>query len=340
MEQAQHEGTNGVQQAPTKGRFLSKLQPLLLGAGVIAGVFAACVEDPKSVYDGPSFGATIAADNLENPVDAVPSPDASVIYYIAEKGGVPTVFKVSAAGGTSTAIHSGAPFVDPRGIVTSSDGDTLYIADPGAKAVFALAVDGTSPPEVVSGTADTVPAAVDLKDDGGVDRLYIAGRDSKNTAALMMVDAAGGTLQSITAGTPMVEPDGVAVLSDGDVYIADRAAASGVAPARLFVWGGDPGVTNMGMKMVPGTPMGLAITANENVLLVSTLNADTGASEVVLLEMHNHENVWIQPIEGSTTSGGVHCSRLKNVCAWAGFNRVFKVVVGDGTSSSPGGIGG
>ncbi|MBK8254836.1 MAG: hypothetical protein IPK82_19525 [Polyangiaceae bacterium] len=321
-----------------KARCLSNLQPLVLGAGLLAGLFVACTDDAiRPTEGGPTFGATIAADNLENPVDAVPSPDASVIYYIAEKDGIPTVFSVDASGGASTSLHSGATFVAPRGVVTSSDGETLYVADPGAKAVFALPVDGSSAPEVVAGTGDIAAAAIDLKEEGGTDRLYIAGKDLSGEAAVMAIDAEGGTLETLSSGMPLMEPDGVAATSDGYVYIADRAAGGGSVPGRVFVWHGGSTVSDMGLKMVPGTPTGIAVNANENVALISTLNAETGASEVILLQ--NLNNVWIQPIEGSSTSGGVHCSREKNVCAWAGFNRAFRVTVGDVTSSSIGGAG-
>src|SRR3954468_1952254 len=104
---------------------------------------------------GVSFSATTKATL---PWDAVPSPDGSTIYYTAfAKDGTPAVFSVPAAGGDATVLASGAPLVMPLGLDVSSDGKTLYVADPwtaGAdgNAVFAVSTAGGSTPTAVAGT--------------------------------------------------------------------------------------------------------------------------------------------------------------------------------------------
>lgn len=307
---------------------------LRLGARLLAvcalGV-ASCVTGSGGT-GMPAFGATVAAESPDQPFDATPSPDGATTYFITI-GATPAVQSVPTNGGTPTKLHEGAPLVAPRGIATSTDGATLFVADPQA-GVLALPASGGTP-MVVAGTEALAPTALDVRAEGGADTLYLTGKvDGK--AALLKIPAAGGAATTLASGAPFVDLDGVATTSDGYVYVCDRAAGGGSTLGRLFaVRGGDLG--DLGFEFAPGTPCGIGLNREENLLLVSALDPVTGASQVLLIQ--NLDNHWVQPIEGSDYSGGVHCADLANVCTWAGKSRVYKVVTGSLTSSSIGGAG-
>lgn len=314
------------------------LRLVIAGAAVAAIAVAAC-DDNAPTSEQPPFSATVAAETAENPVDATPSPDGNHIYFIASDNGAPAIFLVDAGGGAQMKIFSGAPLVAPRGIVASTDGKTLYIADPKADnggALFALSADGQSAPVAVPGTEGTEPTALDLMEGAKGDEIRFTGVDAKGSPAVFKIAASGGTAETLTSGAPLVEPDGIVATNDGYLYITDRAAATGKKSGRVFMFNGED-LRDLGLEFAPGSPTGIAINADQNLALISTLNGDTGQSEVLI--MQNTRNVWVQPIDGSTVSGGVHCSRTADLCAWAGPKKVFGVIIGGVFSSSIGGAG-
>src|SRR5262245_50367507 len=102
---------------------------LVIGVGVAAAALAAnCAHDESDpAQDAPVSAATAVATDLDGPADAVPSPDAASVYFIARDGGEPAVFQVAASGGATTVLFAGPPLANPRGIVASADGTKLYI---------------------------------------------------------------------------------------------------------------------------------------------------------------------------------------------------------------------
>ena len=63
-----------------------------------------------------------------------PIPTGKTVYYTALDPTLgPGVFKVPVGGGTPTTLHAGAPFAAPFGIATSTNGSSLYVADPASE---------------------------------------------------------------------------------------------------------------------------------------------------------------------------------------------------------------
>ena len=65
-------------------------------------------------------------------VVATPDPDGQQIYFTATGQAGSGVFGVPFAGGATRAVAVGDPFVAPRGLAISTDGQQLYVADPEA----------------------------------------------------------------------------------------------------------------------------------------------------------------------------------------------------------------
>ncbi len=101
--------------------------------------------------------------NFKTPLDSTPDPDGNVIYFTATGTKGNGVSRVPAAGGDAVEVTTGAPFVAPRGISISGNGQQIYVADPqsaGANGklgqIFAVAISGGNATSV-KGTEGTAP---------------------------------------------------------------------------------------------------------------------------------------------------------------------------------------
>jgi hypothetical protein len=293
--------------------------------------------NPTSDGSPPGFVANAAATNLDKPLDAVPSPLGDMVYFIAGTASGRGVFSVPVPNGKVLTLLSGAPLVAPRGIATSSDGKLLYVADPSADAIFQLPANGGAP-AVVAGTAGTKPRALDVRDEPNGDQIFFAGTNAKGEPAIFQLPASGGTPKVLGAGKPFVTPDGVAVTSDGFVMVSDRDAKKGTdLPGEFIVIHPTGEIHEQPTRYLPGEPAGIGLNSSESNLLFSTLNKDTGASEVILYHDKNQPN-YVQTIPNSKVSGGVHCSHKREVCAWAGYTTVYSLKLAPSPGSTPGGV--
>src|SRR5690242_771897 len=137
-------------------RVLLALSALLV-AVVAAGCGAPAAQSPalgNDVVKG--FDPATQSGQYQRPLDSVPNPDATTIYFTATGPKGPGVFQVPAAGGAAVEIATGAPFAEPVGIAISSDGRQLYVADPKAGQIFVVPVAGGAP-AALSGTEKTAP---------------------------------------------------------------------------------------------------------------------------------------------------------------------------------------
>ncbi|MGI8551416.1 MAG: hypothetical protein ACR2PL_11620 [Dehalococcoidia bacterium] len=134
-----------------------------------------------------NFGALSATllvsggKDFVTPLDAVPDPDGTTVYFVATTAGGGTgVFSVPASGGAVKTLLSGAPLASARGISVASNGRTLYVADPsagdGKGAVLALSPKGGGY-VFVAGTEGTALRAIDVVKAGGADTLSFTGTD-------------------------------------------------------------------------------------------------------------------------------------------------------------------
>ena len=268
---------------------------------------------------GVSFSATTKATL---PWDAVPSPDGSTIYYTAfAKDGTPAVFSVPAAGGDATVLASGAPLVMPLGLDVSSDGKTLYVADPwtaGAdgNAVFAVSTAGGSTPTAVAGTQGTAPQGVTVVGD----QLYFSGINPSNAgqAAIYKIAVGGASDATIvTQGTRLIAPSGLAVAKDGTVYVLDRLASGNGLVAVLRVQSNK--VDTIASDVRTGGQMaGITLTLDESTLLVSSLDKTAGTAQVLAITLSTMQPSIINDvIKVNTAAGGLHRAHDANIFAWA-----------------------
>jgi YD repeat-containing protein/probable HAF family extracellular repeat protein len=163
--------------------------------------------------------------------------------------------------GEAKVVASGAPFVDPVAVAVSPDGNTLYVTDYSANAVFRLPVDGGTPTLLASGPLLENARGITISPDGKT--LYIAGF---GRGEILSVPVAGGQPTVIASGAPLVTPHGIAVSPDGStLYIADHYAG---AVFSVSTTGGQPTVVADGFA-IPG-PAFLDISTNGKTLYLST----------------------------------------------------------------------
>jgi DNA-binding beta-propeller fold protein YncE len=254
------------------------------------------------------------------PWDATPSPDGDMIYFTASARFGAGVFAVPASGGEVTEVATGDPFVAPLGLAASTDGQMLYVADPGAAAgqgegqLFAVSISDGGVHPLVEGLA---PRGVEVKAEDGADMVYFTGTASDDGAvAVWKLPAAGGEPQVVAKGAPLVEPMGVAIANDGTVYVVD-AAASGNGLGSVFRIR-DGVVESIADYFRAGAPAGATLTLDESVLLVSALDTNRDSAQVLLIELASgQKGVITTVISANSGSGGVHRAHNSNFFAWA-----------------------
>ncbi len=262
--------------------------------------------------------------------DATPDPAGTTIFFTAvdaTKG--PGVFQVPANGSnlTPSEVTAGAPFVAPFGIATSTDGATLYVADPGADSgatynngvIYSLSSAGGTP-TVVSGTANYQPRGLEVFSDNGTDILYFTGRDPATGApGIFKIAAAGGAAAPLATGAPFVDPSGVAIAADGSFYVADTIAAGSHTAQFFHVTDGTAApqpvnFPNTALPVIVGFPAGIALSLDGKTIYVSG-NSPVDHSDSLITITGNSTTVISNP--GFLEAAGLHRAKAANVLAWA-----------------------
>ncbi|MFN2608110.1 MAG: hypothetical protein ABR511_09475 [Acidimicrobiales bacterium] len=259
------------------------------------------------------------------PLDATPAPDGGTVYFssIGDRG--TAVVAVAGTGGALTTIAEGSPLATPSGLATSVDGGTLYLADPGTAhggAVLAVPTapsptGGTARPAVVEGTAGWSPRGLDVVSQAGGDVVYFTGTDPVGgRPGLFRVPAAGGPVTTVAEGSPFVLPDSVVVTAAGVAYVTDQGAGPGRGLV-LRVANGTASPVHTGLHL--GSPAGVTLGGGDAILLVSSMNATTGADQVLFLDLATARTAAATKVIGANTdsSGGLHRARAAAVLAWA-----------------------
>jgi DNA-binding beta-propeller fold protein YncE len=288
-------------------------------------IVAALVVMPLSAQSGIDF-TPMTHPTL--PWDAVPSPDGQIVYYTAiDSSGVPAVFSIPGAGGSPTELAMGAPLVMPLGLDVSSDGQTLYVADPwsagaSGNAIFAVPQMGRASPMLVNGTAGTEPQGVAIADENGSDQLYFSGINPQTGqgAVYKIVAAGAGDATIIAQGAPLITPSGVTVASDGTIYVLDRLGSGDGMGAVLRIKDGAVDKIASDVRM-GGQYAGLALTLDETTLMVSSLDNIAGTAQVLVINLSTLQTSIVNDvIKENKGAGGLHRAHKANIFAWNGLS--------------------
>ena len=271
------------------------------------------------------------------PFDATPDPTGETIYFTGDNSatdpmGGAGVFKVATAGGTVTPVKVGDPFVAPFGIAIDTTGAQLYIADPASETdsddkgrIFALPVGGGNA-IALGGTEGTVPRGLEIyKDEQNADQVVFSGTDpATGDAGVFSVPATGGAVTKLAAGSPFVDPSGVAVSSDGKVvFVADPVSAA-TRKASIFTIENGGGVAFV-EDLDVGYPVGIALSKDDKVLFVSGLDPVTLTDVVIQIDVASKT---MSTYTGDATDAksdltkffepaGLHRAKGADVFAWA-----------------------
>lgn len=278
---------------------------------------------------------------FHTPMDATPDPDGNTFYFTAMSTQGAGVFSVPAAGGTVVTLTVGTPLTTPVGLVVSTNGQTIYVADSnaviatvqaiastavvtGAGAIFSLPSSGGLPTPI-AGTAQTAPRGLTVVKENNIDMLYFTGSAPEDgQPALMKIPASGGTLTVLEKGGQLVAPVGIAVNKNGVIYVTDQAAA-GNGLGRLYKF--NPHEHNarnshseiLADYVLMGDPAGITLTFDESLLLVSSLDTIAGTSQVLVVNTGTLAQGIVNKVIGvNHASGGLHRAHNNNVMAWCG----------------------
>jgi sugar lactone lactonase YvrE len=290
----------------------------------------------------PTLTPTLAANQV-SPFDATPDPTGATLYFTGlanAAGAAPLagVYTASATGSaaTPTVVQAGSPYVSPWGISTSTDGTNLYVADPGADIVldangnqisggsdggeiFVQPVAGGAP-TTLTGSTGYEARSVEVLAVSGSDVVYFTGRNpTTGSVGVYSLPAAGAmTPTTILEGAPLGEPGGLAIGSDGTIYVADSLGPGGQGQIVTIAKGATTGTQLVGGLRL-GFPSGIALSLDGKALLVSTL--DTVAATDIILQIDIATPATTTSITKNLTTNfeaaGLHRARKADVFAFA-----------------------
>jgi DNA-binding beta-propeller fold protein YncE len=310
-----------------------------LGLAVLG--LAACKEEDAPPTAATAYDPVPAATGADfwSPFDAAPSPQADTIYFTALTRDGAGVFKVAAQNGTPQALHVGEPLVSPFGVMPDTANASVFVVDSGSEGavaddamdttigrIFQISTSGGAPRSLTAAEG-TAPKSLDIVSSGGSDLIYFTGRDPDTRApSVFSTDPAGGTLNTIASGAPLSDPSGIAVASDGTIYVADVSADDSNA-AILRIRNGSTELFKTGLRV--GYPAGVALTLDEKSLFVSGLKKDEGTAVVHVIDLATGDVVeFDKNIAQNENSAGVHRAHQTDAFAWADSS---------GSPSNPGG---
>ena len=296
--------------------------------------------------------AAMASSDFSLPLDATLSPDGKIAYFLGVTPNGPGVLTTEIGGSTVSTMVSGAPLASPMGLDVTTNGSKLYIADAAADPadegklgrLFTLDAAGGIMLTEVGSTAGYKPRAVTVITQG-VDQVYFSGNDPTDGMPGVFKIADGAvTVSDVAKGEPFIDPSGIAVARNGDVYVADTSDSATTAQV-LKISGGT--VTPLVTELRVGYPAGLALTYDEKTLIISALDKDSGKDVVFKYTLADGTmDPFTTGIGEFEQSAGLHRAKRADAYVWADSNAngggtVYVInpgaqVQGGGCSAGPG----
>lgn len=273
--------------------------------------------------DEPSYRITSVAPAMA--FDATPDPSGALVYFTAvAPNGRAGVFKVSARGdATVTEIAAGPPFVAPLGIAMGRASHRVFVADPGASGsalggagdLFAIDLGNGVVTPVPGGEGWLARGLEIVGDAAGEELILFSGRDPEGgQPGVFRLPARGGQVSAVAKGAPLVDPSGVAVNDEGDLFVCDTLAGPGGTAAIFRIEDGF--VSPLVAGLHAGYPCGLALTRDAAALLVLTRSAARRADEVVRIDVATGARSTIVAVApGHDEPGGLHRAKDADVFA-------------------------
>lgn len=258
--------------------------------------------------------------------DAAPSPDGTSVYFTAiEEDGTPAIYEAALAGG-ATLVSAHASLVAPLGIATSTSGETLFIADAATDeagldrgAILALPASGGTP-TAVTGTAGLSPRNLDVRQVNNVDQLYFTGRTAAGLPAIFRVPSGGGAVTTLVSNG-LVDPGGITVASNGDLYVVDIVGSGRRSARLLFLQDGSNTLEEVVDDFDAGFPAGCALSLDESEVWISALDPLTVTTTALVLDT---TSMAVVPFTGDADTdlsanfepGGLHRAKDADTFGW------------------------
>lgn len=270
---------------------------------------------------------SLAAVDLEAPVDAAPSPDGSTFYVVTENAGLWTV----PADGSAEPVLLDDGLREATGLQPSLDGSEIFVAasrDGGERNIEAVQLDGSGAvphPEVLGLDPGGLSGMLSENRASHAEDIVFTGRRSFATGdeGAVFLFPPHGLPTELATGFGGYVPTAVEVAPDRSVYVSAVDGDAGSVwhiPAEVVAAGGsmDPeGAAELLLEGYGvGAPAGLALTLDGSTLLLSSLSEEGGAQVVILDLASGQTSIFSDGIGENPAAGGLHRARDADVFAW------------------------
>ena len=129
-------------------------------------------------------------------------------------------------------------------------------------------------------------------------------------------------MKAVAQGAPFVDPTGVAIAANGDIYVADTVSAATRQASIIKIPAGMDKGTELVGGLEVGYPAGVALTSDDSTLLVSGLDPATLTDVVIQIDLGSMTQSQYKgdadtDISAFFEPAGLHRAKNKDVFAWA-----------------------
>jgi DNA-binding beta-propeller fold protein YncE len=280
-------------------------------------------EDPEGLFKSLEVAAN-APETFMNPRAGAPLPDGRVAFLATDTASGAMGLFMQSSKGTSL-LYKGASLVAGHDLDTSIDYDAILVADPAVVtkddngndvvgAISRFSLSGGEPEQLALGYA---PVAVTV----GAGGVYFSGRDPQS-GERGVFRLSGRSASPVHTGAPLVDPSGIALLSDGSVLVADTSlheSTSIIGEAGVVLLK-DGAATVFATGFTSGYPAGIAVTVDEKSLIVSGESMDQSDTVYIFNMAEPAAAPTVVTAEFSAqqdSSAGLHRLREENTYVWA-----------------------